>query len=165
MRDGSPPVLERRAQPEISELERGQSCGKPGGSDLRAQALRYCCPQETVSSSPPVPHPPGWLERLKGGKRSFAEGVELPPAILSWPWARRLLLAEPVGGRGALWKQGWRVGPSQGLHFCLISRPGVTGGRKGRTWFLKCLLCAYAEHSTLKVAFHFIPRLTLRDNG
>lgn len=26
----------------------------------------------------------------------------------------------------------------------------------------KCLLCAYAEHSTLQVALHFIPRKTLR---
>lgn len=150
MRDGLPPILERRAQPEISELETRQSCGKPGGSDLRAPALRYGF--LLTSRFPPV----GWLERLKGGKRSFAEGGELPPAIVSWPRASRLL-AEPVGGRGALWKQEWRVGPSQGLHPCLISRPGVTGGGKGRTQFLKCPLCAYAQHSTLKVAFHFIP--------
>lgn len=74
MRDGSLLVLERRAQPEISELESGQSCGKPGGSDLRAQALRYCSPQERVSSSPPVPHPPRLAGKIKGRKEELLRG-------------------------------------------------------------------------------------------
>lgn len=95
-----------------------------------------CSPQETFSafSHPP---PPGRLGRLKGegGQRSRGEGAEPLPAIISWPWARRLQ-AEPVGRRGAccLRKGGSGVegGPLLGTGSCLCPGLGFTGGRKGK---------------------------------
>lgn len=68
MRDGLPPILERRAQSEISELETRQSCGKPGGSDLRAPALRYGFLLTSVSTRRLAGKIKGRKEELRRGR-------------------------------------------------------------------------------------------------
>lgn len=70
--------------------------------------------------------------------------MELPPAIISWPWARRML-AEPVGGRGALWTQEWKQGPKDDLP-AWSPGLGFTGGREGRKRFVS----AYYVHMPSK---------------
>lgn len=115
---------------------RSQGWSKPTWSDPEPEFLTdTCSPQETFSafSHPPPPGRPG---RLKGGgQRSRGEGAEPPPAIISWPWARRLQ-AEPVGRRGACCLQkggsGVEGGPLLGTGSRLCPGLGFIGGRKGK---------------------------------
>lgn len=72
-------------------------------------------------------------------QRSRGEAAELPPAIISWPWARRLQ-AEPVGGRGVCCLREVGCGRAPlGTGRGLSLGPGFTGGRKGSTYYAHVL--------------------------
>lgn len=110
---------------------------------------------DTVSSSPPVS-----TRRLAGKIKGRKEELRRGRGAASCN--RILAQGQQAAGR-TCWRKRCTVearmegGPLPRTTPLPDLQPGVTGGGKGRTQFLKCPLCAYAQHSTLKVAFHFIP--------
>ena len=124
--------LWRVAWPEISELERALSSGKPGGSGARAWFLtRYLPPPGDLLILVPIPLPEGLAGKMK---REGRGAEEWSCRLQSLPGCRPEGCWGPVGGRGARSARQPRVEGEGGAlpRMGPASSPGLVHRRKDR---------------------------------